>query len=43
MSVADKITRLSNARDDIIDALGTKGVTATGHGFEDFADDIESI
>ena len=43
MSVADKITRLSNARDDIIDALGEKDVTATGHGFEDFADDIRSI
>ncbi len=43
MSVADKITRLSDARDDIIDALGEKDVTATGHGFEDFADDIRSI
>ena len=43
MSIADKLTRLSDARDDIITALGNKGVTATGHGFEDFPTDIASI
>lgn len=43
MSIADKLTRLSAARDDIIDALGNKGVTATDHGIEDFATDIASI
>ena len=34
MSVAAKLTRLSEARDAIITALGSQGVTATGHGFE---------
>lgn len=43
MSIADKLSRLSDARDDIITALGNKGVTATGHGFEDFPTDIASI
>lgn len=43
MSIADKLSRLSDARDDIITALAGKGVTATGHGFEDFPDDIDSI
>ncbi len=43
MSVAAKLTRLSDARDAIITALGSQGVTATGHGFEDFADDIGDI
>ena len=43
MSIADKLTRLAAAREDIIDALDDKGVTATGHGFEDFPDDIASI
>ena len=43
MSIADKLTRLSTARDNIITALGNKGVTATGHGFEDFSTDIGTI
>lgn len=43
MSISDKLTRLSNARDDIIDALATKGVSATGHGFEAFSTDIINI
>ena len=43
MSVSDKLTRLSDARDDIIDALATKGVSATGHGFEAFPTDIINI
>ena len=43
MSIASKLSRLSDARDNIIDALGDQGVTATGHGFEDFATDIASI
>lgn len=43
MSVSDKLTRLSDARNDIIDALATKGVSATGHGFEAFPTDIINI
>ena len=43
MGIADKLSRLSDARDDIITALGNKGVVATNHGFEDFPDDIASI
>ena len=43
MSIADKLNRLNGAREDIIDALDAKGVTAFGHGFEDFPDDIASI
>lgn len=43
MSISDKLTRLASAREDIIDALADKGVTATGHGFEDFPDDIAAI
>ncbi len=43
MSIADKLSRLSDARDDIITALGNKGVIATGHGFEDFPTDIANI
>lgn len=43
MSIADKLNRLSDARDDIITALAGKGVTATGHGFEDFPTDIGNI
>lgn len=43
MSIADKLQRLSDARDDIITALAAKGVTASGHGFEDFPDDIGDI
>lgn len=43
MSIADKLTRLSNARDAIISTLTAKGILASGHGFEDFADDIDDI
>ena len=43
MSVADKITRLTTARDNIRTALSAKGVDANQSGFEDFADDIGSI
>ena len=43
MSIADKLSRLSTARDNIISSLIGKGVSATGHGFEDFATDIASI
>ena len=44
MSVADKITRLQNAKEAIATAITTKGGTvSTGDGFEDFADDIGTI
>lgn len=43
MSINDKLLRLSAARSGIIAALGAKGVTATGHGFEDFAADVAAI
>lgn len=43
MSIADKLSRLSTARNNIITAITNKGVTATGHGFEDFPNDIASI
>ena len=43
MSIADKITRLTTARDDIRTALEDKGIDASEHGFEDFADDISDI
>ena len=44
MSVADKITRLTTARNNIRTALAAKGITAaSGHGFEDFAEDINDI
>lgn len=43
MSINDKLLRLSAARNGIIAALGAKGVTATGHGFEDFAADVAAI
>lgn len=43
MSINDKLLRLSAARNGIITALGAKGVTATGHGFEDFAADVAAI
>lgn len=43
MSLADKITRLTAARDDIRIALNGQGINASEHGFEDFANDISSI
>ena len=42
-NITDKITRLTAARDDIITQLAIKDVDATGHGFEDFPDDIAQI
>lgn len=43
MTIADKLTRLSAAHDDIISAINAKGGSATGDGFEDFAADIAAI
>lgn len=43
MSINEKLLRLSAARNGIITALGAKGVTATGHGIEDFAADVAAI
>ena len=43
MSVADKITRLTTARDNIRTVLSSKGINASENGFEDFADDIRNI
>lgn len=43
MSVADKITRLTTARNNIRTALEDKGIDASEHGFEDFAGDVDSI
>lgn len=43
MSVADKITRLKTARDNIRTALAGYDIDASDHGYEDFADDIEGI
>lgn len=43
MSIADKITRLTTARNNIRTALAAKSVSASDHGFEDFATDIDSI
>lgn len=43
MSVADKINRLTAARDGIRTALAGQGVAAGSHGFEAFASDIAAI
>ncbi|MBO6253523.1 MAG: hypothetical protein J6O49_07705, partial [Bacteroidaceae bacterium] len=43
MSVADKITRLKTARDNIRTALASYDIDASDHGYEDFADDIDGI
>ena len=43
MSVADKITTLTNIRSDIRNALVGKGVSAAEHNFSNFANDINSI
>ena len=43
-SLNENLTRLSNARDDIADAIVAKGGTvAAGDGLEEFADDIATI
>jgi hypothetical protein len=43
MSIADKITRLTAARDDIREAITNKGIDAENAGFEGFADLIDAI
>ena len=43
MSIANKIARLTAARAAIREALADKGVTASTHGFESFAEDIGEI
>ena len=43
MSIADKITQLTNIRAAIRTALINKGVAAAAHDFADFAADIASI
>lgn len=44
MSIADKISRLQTAKENISDAITAQGGTvAEGDGFEEFANDIESI
>ena len=43
MSISDKITRLTTARNDIRTAINAKGGSASSHGFEDFAGDIGNI
>lgn len=43
MSIESKLTRLSVARNNTIISLSNKGIDATGHGFEDFPQDIDDI
>ena len=44
MSIADKITRLQNAKEDIADAIVTSGgVVNEGDGFEEFSADITAL
>lgn len=43
MSIADKITQLTNIRAAIRSALANKGVSASDHDFADFAADIAAI
>ena len=43
MSIADKITQLTNIRAAIRSALANKGVSAAAHNFADFAADIDAI
>lgn len=43
MSIADKITQLTNIRAAIRTALAGKGVSASDHDYADFAEDIASI
>ena len=43
MSIADKITQLTNIRAAIRTALQSKGVSASAHDFADFANDILAI
>lgn len=43
MSLADTIQRYATALSAIRAALVEKGISASSHGFEDFADDIDSI
>lgn len=43
MSIADKLTQLTNIRSNIRQKLTEKGVEASSHNFSDFATDIEAI
>lgn len=43
MSIADKITQLTNIRAAIRQALVNKGISASAHNFSDFAADIAAI
>ncbi len=43
MSVADKITRLTTARNNIRTAFNNKGISAGSHGFEDFSADVPLV
>lgn len=43
MSIADKLTQLTNIRSNIRTKLTEKGVEASEHNFSDFATDIEAI
>lgn len=44
MSIADKIDRLQNAKEDIADAIVTSGgIVNEGDGFEEFSSDINTI
>lgn len=42
-ALTENVAALSDARDDIITSINSKGVSATGHGYEDFAYDISQI
>ena len=43
MSIETQITALTQDRNDIRSALAGKGVSASTHGFDDFAGDISAI
>lgn len=42
-AISDEIRRLQSDEVEIRDALGRKGVDATGHGMDDYASDIDAI
>lgn len=43
MSIADKLTQLTDIRGDIRSALVAKGVSASDHNFSNFATDVGAI
>lgn len=43
MSISDKLLRLNTAKNNIIASLYNKNIDASNHGFEHFANDIDSI